>query len=150
MAAKYSGPDRRHEQEDGRQGRRKSDWHCPDHDYIQEATKESRDRVCGKIKVLSDEVGKMVPWKVFAFLFTFAVLVGGAGFGFFSVHIDKLGDKHDRAMEVIQKSLSDIASNQAVMAEQMASIKKRQDVLRDAHLKKMLEDKANESNEKGD
>lgn len=145
----YNGPDRRHEQEDGRQGRRKADWHCAEHDYLQEATKESRERVCGKIKVLSGEVEKMVPWKVFAFLFTFAVMVGGAGFGFFGLHMDKLGDKHDRAMEVIQNSLSNIATTQAVMAEQMEGIKKRQDVLRDAHLKGLLEDKGKQLEIKG-
>ena len=73
-------------------GRRVADWHCPEHEYIQDSTKESRERVCGKIAKVEAEVGKMVQWKIFALLVSLAVVVIGSGFGFFGVQIGKTND----------------------------------------------------------
>ena len=140
--AEYNGPDRRVERSDGRAGRRRIDLHCPEHVYIQEATKEHRKAVCGKISGLNAEIEKMVPWKIFVFVFTLAVMIVGSGFGFFGVHLNRLSDKQDRSLEFLRTTLTGIATNQAVMAEQLEAIKTRQNVLRDAHLrdKKTIED----------
>ena len=45
----WDGRERRQQREDGREGRRPTDWHCGDHHTIQDNTKEHRAIVCNKI-----------------------------------------------------------------------------------------------------
>lgn len=133
-------PERAHVNRKG-PGRRENDGNCSEHPFIQEATKESRARVCSKIAALNAEVKGMVSWKVFAFLFGFSVLVVGSGFGFFGASISKLGDKHEAAMDRLENTVSGMASTQAVMMTKMSAIEARQDILRDQNIKIMQEKK---------
>lgn len=134
MVEQYTGEERRVPLAEGQLGRRRLDWHCAEHPLIQESARDHRNVVCGKITVMQAEVKKMVTWKIFAFFTTFAVAVVGAGFGFFSMHIDRLSDRHYSAMTEIQESLHSIRSAQTVMGLQIDAVKARQDVLRDAHM----------------
>jgi hypothetical protein len=54
----YTGVERRHEEMNGRSGRRSADWHCGDHDLIQDTTKEHRVLVCSKISNLKEDIEK--------------------------------------------------------------------------------------------
>ena len=137
MADQYTGAERRVPLADGQLGRRRLDWHCAEHPLIQESTRDHRNVVCGKITAMQIEVKKMVPWRVFVFLTTFGVMVIGAGFGFFSMHIDRLSDRHYSSMKEIQTILHSIQSAQTVMGLQIDAVKARQDVLRDAHMRDM-------------
>jgi hypothetical protein len=49
MPKAWDGHERRVSTDDGREGRRQADWHCSEHFIIQEATKDHRVTVCGKI-----------------------------------------------------------------------------------------------------
>ena len=141
------------ERRNGEPGRRSYDrGYCVDHPFIQGATKDHRELVCGKIAALKLEVAKMVSWKIYAFLFGFSVLVVGSGFGFFGTQIGKLSDKHETAMDTIQLSLGKLETNQAVMfseaklnqvliLKEIDVIKQRQDVLRDMSIKSLGEKK---------
>ena len=83
----------------------------------------------------------MISWKIFAFLFTFSVLVVGAGFGFFGAKIEKLSDRQEASMDSLQSVVSGMASTQAVMMVKVTEIEKRQDILRDQNIKIMQEKK---------
>ena len=83
----------------------------------------------------------MVSWKIFAFLFTFSVLVVGAGFGFFGTKLEKLSDRQEASMDSIQKIVSGIATTQSVMMVKVVEIEKRQDTLRDQNIKMMQDGK---------
>lgn len=82
----------------------------------------------------------MVSWKIFAFLFTFSVLVVGSGFGFFGSSINKLSDRQEASMDQLQTIVSGMAATQAVMMVKVTEIEKRQDILRDQNIK-MMQDK---------
>ena len=133
----YTGPERRKEIEPGRLGRRSQDWHCGEHALVQVVTKDHRAMVCGKITTMQVELNKMVSWRVFAFITTFAVLIIGSGFGFFSLHLEKLGDRHYKGMNEIRESLHNIEKTQESMTVKIVAIQERQDVLRDAHMRDM-------------
>ena len=139
--AKWNGIERRTPTPDGREGRRPADRHCSQHEIIQEVTKDHRTLVCGKITALNVELDKMVSWKIFAFLFTFSVLVVGAGFGFFGTKLEKLSDRQEASMDSIQTIVSGIATTQSVMMVKVVEIEKRQDILRDQNIKMMQEKK---------
>ena len=137
MISDYTGSERRREIEPGRRGRRGQDWHCGEHALAQTVTKDHRAMVCGKITALQVELSKMVSWRVFAFITTFAVLIIGSGFGFFSLHLDKLGDRHYKGMNEIRESLYSIEKTQGSMTVKIEAIQARQDVLRDAHMREL-------------
>jgi len=69
----------------------------------------------------------MISWKIFAFLFTFSVLVVGAGFGFFGSKIEKLSDRQEASMDSLQAIISGMASTQSVMMVKITEIEKRND-----------------------
>lgn len=48
----WDGTERRREQIGGKDGRRRGDYHCPEHHVIQESTKEHRNIVCSKIQTI--------------------------------------------------------------------------------------------------
>ena len=82
-------------------------------------------------------IDKMVSWKIFAFLFTFSVLVVGSGFGFFGSKLEKISDKQEVYMDSLQSTIAGIATTQAVMMSKFIDIEKRQDILRDQNIKMM-------------
>ena len=142
---KWDGRDRRTVRDDGRTGRRPGDQHCSQHEILWNHHEKDKDEyrilTCGKIKWLQAEIDKMISWKIFAFLFTFSVLVVGAGFGFFGAKIEKLSDRQEASMDSLQAIVSGMASTQAVMMVKVTEIEKRQDVLRDQNIKIMQEKK---------
>jgi hypothetical protein len=142
--------ERRKPTKDGREGRRPADLHCGQHAILWENNEKNRSEyrtiTCGKITALNNEVAKMVPWKIFAFLFTFSVLVAGAGFGYFGAQIGKLADKQEEGLTSIRASLGILKENQSVMSteikanqssliNEIETLKHRQDVLRDQNLR---------------
>jgi len=119
-------------------GRRSEDRGvCAMHHSIQNGTKQSRSEVCDKIKTINMGIDKMVSWKIFAFLFTFSVLVVGSGFGFFGSKLEKISDKQEVYMDSLQSTIAGIATTQAVMMSKFIDIEKRQDILRDQNIKMM-------------
>ena len=146
MTKQWDGiTERRKPTKDGRDGRRPADIHCGQHTILWENNEKNRSdyRVltCGKIAALSVELDKMVSWKIFAFLFTFSVLVVGAGFGFFGTKLEKISDRQEASMDSIQKTVLGIATTQSVMLVKVVEIEKRQDILRDQNIKMMQEKK---------
>lgn len=131
MKKDYSGPERRKPQPDGREGRRPADQHCGQHDILWDQNEKSRSEyratTCGKITALNAEIDKMVSWKIFAFLFTFSVLVVGAGFGFFGTKIEKLSDRQEASMDSLQAIVSGMATTQSVMMVKITEIERRND-----------------------
>jgi cation transport ATPase len=131
MMEKWDGRERRRITPDGREGRRPSDRHCAEHHLLwekhDEATDAYRTTTCGKITLINAELDKMVSWKIFAFLFTFSVLVVGAGFGFFGNKIEKLGDKQEASMDSLQAVVYGMATTQSVMMLKINEIEKRND-----------------------
>ena len=131
---------------------RRRDWPvgvCGEHCLIQDQTKEHRGSVCSKIAGVDTKLEKLrdatVPWKIFVFLFTFSVLVVGAGFGYFGEQIGKLADKQEEGLTLIRASLGVLKENQSVMATEIKSnqaslineietLKHRQDVLRNSNM----------------
>jgi hypothetical protein len=79
----------------------------------------------------------MVNWKVFAMLVSLAVLVSGAGFSYFAVQIDRIGDAQSMNALRITLALEEIQQTQAVMRHQISTIKERQDYLRDLQQRSM-------------
>ena len=142
---KWDGRERRKVRDDGREGRRPGDQHCSQHEILWDHQEKDKDDyrilTCGKIKGLQAEIDKMISWKIFAFLFTFSVLVVGAGFGFFGAKIEKLSDRQEASMDSLQAIVSGMASTQAVMMVKVTEIEKRQDILRDQNIKIMQEKK---------
>jgi hypothetical protein len=134
--------------QDRRIDERRRDWPvgvCGEHCLIQDQTKEHRGTVCSKIAGVDTKLEKLrdatVPWKIFAFLFTFSVLVVGAGFGYFG----ELADKQEEGLTLVRASLGVLKENQSVMATEIKSnqaslineietLKHRQDVLRDVNM----------------
>jgi len=145
MNKKWDGNERRTPTQDGREGRRPADRHCSQHEILWEHHEKDKSdyRVltCGKITALNVELDKMVSWKIFAFLFTFSVLVVGAGFGFFGTKLEKLSDRQEASMDSLQAIVSGIAATQSVMMVKVVEIEKRQDILRDQNIKMMQEKK---------
>ena len=138
----YDGPDRRIETEPGKLGRRSYDWHCGEHNLIQETTKNHRQLVCGKIEALRNELKTVVSWKVVVLLVPIAVVVLGSGFSYFAFQIDKNAERQAYSMIKIASTLEEIQQSQAVMKHQIGTIKERQDYLRDLQQKavKKLDD----------
>jgi len=143
--AKWTGQERRTPTPDGREGRRPADRHCSQHEILWDHHEKDKDAyrvlTCGKIKDINAEIDKMISWKIFAFLFTFSVLVVGAGFGFFGSKIEKLSDRQEASMDSLQAIVSGIATTQSVMMVKVVEIEKRQDILRDQNIKMMQEKK---------
>lgn len=131
----YTGPERRSETEPGKLGRRGYDWHCGEHALIQETTSKHRATVCGKIAAVQLELKQAVSWKVFTLLIGFGVVILGSGFGYFAQQLNRITDKQETSTRQISNSLDEIKQSQAVMQHQIASVKERQDVLRDAHMR---------------
>jgi cation transport ATPase len=128
---KWDGRERRNPMPDGREGRRPGDKHCSEHHVLWEKHDESSDayrvKTCGAITLINAEIDKMVPWKIFAFLFSFSVLVVGAGFGFFGSNIAKLSDRQEASMDSLQSIVSGMAATQSVMMVKINEIEKRND-----------------------
>ena len=159
MTKQWDGiTERRKPREDGKEGRRPTDIHCGQHAILWDNNEKNRSEyraiTCGKITAINNEVAKMVQWKIFAFLFTFSVLVAGAGFGFFGAQISKLADKQEEGLTSIRASLGVLKENQAVMSTEIKSnqsslineieiLKRRQDVLRDANIRERKDDGRN-------
>ena len=141
----WDGRERRTPTQDGREGRRPGDRHCSQHEILWDHHEKDKDAyrvlTCGKIKDINAEIDKMISWKIFAFLFTFSVLVVGAGFGFFGSKIEKLSDRQEASMDSLQAIVSGIATTQAVMMVKVVEIEKRQDILRDQNIKMMQDGK---------
>ena len=127
----WDGRERRTPTQDGREGRRPGDRHCSQHEILWDHHEKDRDAyrvlTCGKIKEINAEIDKMISWKIFAFLFTFSVLVVGAGFGFFGSKIEKLSDRQEASMDSLQAIVSGMASTQSVMMVKITEIEKRND-----------------------
>jgi hypothetical protein len=140
----WNGHERRKPMPEDITGRRSGDQHCGQHkvlwDQNEKSRAEYRATTCGKITAINAEIKGMVSWKIFAFLFTFSVLVVGSGFGFFGTSISKMGDKHEASMERLENTVSGMASTQAMMMVKVVEIEKRQDILRDQNIK-MMQDK---------
>ncbi|CAK0771434.1 hypothetical protein CCP3SC15_4320002 [Gammaproteobacteria bacterium] len=145
MAKMWDGRERRIPTSDGREGRRPADRHCAQHeilwDHHEQDKHDYRVLTCGKINAIRVDLDKMLSWKVFAFLFTFSVLVVGAGFGFFGTKIEKLSERQEASMDSLQNIVAGIATTQAVMMVKVTEIEKRQDILRDQNIKIMQEKK---------
>ena len=141
----WDGRERRTPTQDGREGRRPGDRHCSQHEILWDHHEKDKDAyrvlTCGKIKDINAEIDKMISWKIFAFLFTFSVLVVGAGFGFFGTKLEKLSDRQEASMDSLQAIVSGIATTQSVMMVKVVEIEKRQDILRDQNIKMMQEKK---------
>jgi hypothetical protein len=131
MTKPWDGHERRAPQKDGREGRRPGDRHCAQHDILwdhhEKDKSDYRVLTCGKITALNAEIDKMISWKVFAFLFSFCVLVVGAGFGFFGSKIEKLSDRQEVSMGSLQAIVSGMATTQSVMMLKINEIEKRND-----------------------
>lgn len=142
--AKWDGRERRRPQSGDKDGRRSGDVHCGQHtvlwDNNEKNRAEYRATTCGKITALNAEVVKMVSWKIFAFIFSFSVLVVGAGFGFFGTNLAKLADRQEASMDALNNTISGMAATQSVMMVKVVEIEKRQDILRDQNIK-MMQDK---------
>ena len=140
---KWNGIERRRPSPGDKEGRRSSDQHCGQHKILWDQNEKSRTEyratTCGKINAINAEIRGMLSWKIFAFLFTFSVIVVGAGFGFFGASISKMGDKHEASMERLEVTASGMAATQAVMMNKIVDIEKRQDVLRDTNIKILQE-----------
>ena len=149
MQKVWDGRERRTPTLDGRDGRRPGDRHCSQHEILWDHHEKDKDAyrvlTCGKIKEINSEIDKMISWKIFTFLFTFSVLVVGAGFGYFGEQIGKLADKQEEGLTLIRASLGVLKENQSVMATEIKSnqaslineietLKHRQDVLRDVNM----------------
>ena len=146
MSKQWDGiTERRRPREDGKEGRRPTDRHCGHHvilwDKNEKNRAEYRATTCGKINAINAEIKGMVNWKTFTFLFTFSVLVVGAGFGFFGANLAKLADRQEAAMGALNNTVSGMAATQAVMMVKVVEIEKRQDILRDQNIKMMQEKK---------
>jgi len=141
----WDGRERRTPTQDGREGRRPGDRHCSQHEILWDHHEKDKDAyrvlTCGKIKDINAEIDKMISWKIFAFLFTFSVLVVGAGFGFFGTKLEKISDRQEASMDSIQKTVLGIATTQSVMMVKVVEIEKRQDILRDQNIKMMQDGK---------
>ena len=131
MPKAWNGQERRTPTPDGREGRRPADRHCSQHEILWDHHEKDKDAyrvlTCGKIKDINAEIDKMISWKIFAFLFTFSVLVVGAGFGFFGSKIEKLSDRQEASMDSLQAIISGMASTQSVMMVKITEIEKRND-----------------------
>jgi cation transport ATPase len=131
MTKSWDGRERRTPTSDGREGRRPGDRHCAQHEILWDHHEKDKDAyrvlTCGKIKKINAEIDKMISWKIFAFLFTFSVLVVGAGFGFFGSKIEKLSDRQEASMDSLQAIVSGMASTQSVMMVKITEIEKRND-----------------------
>jgi hypothetical protein len=123
MQSDYSGPERRSETEPGKLGRRGYDWHCGEHQLIQESTRAHRQLVCGKIAELRKELGGVVSWKIVVLLVPVAVIILGAGFGYFAVQLDRMTDRTEMSMIRIGATLDEIQQSQAVMKHQINTIR---------------------------
>jgi len=125
--AKWNGHERRGEE-------RRHGWCtgvCAEHELIQDSTKEHRGAVCSKIAGVDTKLEKLrdatVPWKVFVLIASAAIIVVGAGFGFFGVKLDKIENKHDISMDKISTVLSGMAQTQASMLWKITEIEKHND-----------------------
>jgi hypothetical protein len=131
MQKAWNGHERRTPAPGGREGRRPGDRHCLQHEILWDHHEKDKDAyrvlTCGKIKDINAEIDKMISWKIFAFLFTFSVLVVGAGFGFFGSKIEKLSDRQEASMDSLQAIVSGMASTQSVMMTKITEIEKRND-----------------------
>ena len=115
----YEGPDRRIETEPGKLGRRSYDWHCGEHELIQQSTKDHRKLVCGKIAELREELRGVVSWKLVVFLVPIAVVILGSGFGYFAYQIDRNADIQAMSMVRIASTLEEIQQSQVLMKHQI-------------------------------
>ena len=146
MAKAWDGKTERRKTRPGdKEGRRSGDQHCGQHtilwDNNEKNRAEYRATTCGKLNSINAEIKGMVSWKTFAFLFSFSVLVAGAGFGFFGTSINKLSDRQEASMDTLNNTISGMAATQAVMMVKVVEIEKRQDILRDQNIKMMQEKK---------
>ena len=140
---KWNGIERRRPSPGDKEGRRSSDQHCGQHKILWDQNEKSRTEyratTCGKITAINAEIRGMLSWKIFAFLFTFSVVVVGAGFGFFGDNIAKLAARQEASMDALNNTVSGMAATQAVMMNKIVDIEKRQDVLRDTNIKILQE-----------
>jgi hypothetical protein len=145
MVKEWNGHERRKPMPGDKEGRRTGDQYCGQHSILWDNNEKNRAdyraTTCGKLSAINAEIKGMVSWKIFAFLFTFSVLVVGSGFHFFGTNLAKLADRQEASMDALNNTISSMAATQAVMLVKIGEIEKRQDILRDQNIRIMQDGK---------
>jgi hypothetical protein len=155
---KWDGRERRQSNDDGIQGRRQSDWHCGDHNEIQNHTKEHRQIVCAKISEVKinlteevnklekaiDELNRSVVGK-----YWFRIVVGGLcaalvyiGFQQNWAFREIIGNQKEFAVAVnnIENKQIEMSGQMKVFEIKIEDLTRRQDILRDINIKQRQSD----------
>jgi hypothetical protein len=158
MVKQWDGYERRILTIDGKEGRRKADWHCGEHFEIQSNTKEHRETVCAKIKEvksnLSIEVNKLEQSiselnRNVVGKYWFRVIVGGLCAALIYIgfqqnwafnEIIKNQKEFSVSVNGIENKQIEIVGQMKIFEYEIKELTKRQDILRDINIKKFGED----------